>query len=179
MLFHCANEQSPRLLSTLGYAPLSFVAEDANFSPRHRVLRGYLPASPETLFVCQGPDASPWQLSPDPQHYVALRDDTHIAQSPTRRRSRTPISPVESPPNQMMATSPPGARPLVVKSTGSGTALGGPTTTLGYSLGLQRENPAAVAGPNTDVAFAFPRPRFLCLTPPFLRRGQSVRHAGV
>ena len=31
MLFHCANEQSPRLLSTLGYAPLSFVAEDANF----------------------------------------------------------------------------------------------------------------------------------------------------
>ena len=179
MLFHCANEQSPRLLSTLGYAPLSFVAEDANFSPRHRVLRGYLPASPETLFVCQGPDASPWQLSPDPQHYVALRDDTHIAQSPTRRRSRTPISPVESPPNQMMATSPPGARPLVVKSTGSGTALGGPTTTLGYSLGLQRGNPAAVAGPNTDVAFAFPRPRFLCLTPPFLRRGQSVRHAGV
>ena len=179
MLFHCANEQSPRLPSTLGYAPLSFVAEDANFSPRHRVLRGYLPASPETLFVCQGPDASPWQLSPDPQHYVALRDDTHIAQSPTRRRSRTPISPVESPPNQMMATSPPGARPLVVKSTGSGTALGGPTTTLGYSLGLQRENPAAVAGPNTDVAFAFPRPRFLCLTPPFLRRGQSVRHAGV
>ena len=31
MLFHCANEQSPRLPSTLGYAPLSFVAEDANF----------------------------------------------------------------------------------------------------------------------------------------------------
>ena len=175
MLFHCANEQSPRLPSTLGYAPLlSFVAENANFLRATGCYGGIYP-----LFVCQGPDASPWQLSPDPQHYVALRDDTHIAQSPTRRRSRTPISPVESPPNQMMATSPPGARPLVVKSTGSGTALGGPTTTLGYSLGLQRENPAAVAGPNTDVAFAFPRPRFLCLTPPFLRRGQSVRHAGV
>ena len=29
--FHCTNEQPPRLPSTLGYAPLSFVAEDANF----------------------------------------------------------------------------------------------------------------------------------------------------
>ena len=76
----------------------------------------------------------------------------------------------------MMATSPPGARPLVVKSTGSSTALGGPTTTLGYSLGLQRENPAAVVGPQHGCCFRLPSPSVPVFDPPILAAG-PVRQA--